>query len=127
MREIRISGSMSGIWKRSSLATAPDLDSTAAGGEDAVHAGFGLEQTQRSARGVDLTMPLCQQIIPRTILCFSPLSDICFEIACESALVLNLQSHCVGSLTRSESGFVPKNHAKIQENHNVFSEYLPHL
>ena len=27
-------------------------------GEEAVYAGFGLEQTQRSARGVDLTMPL---------------------------------------------------------------------
>src|SRR6266581_3228428 len=28
-----------------------------AGGEVAVYAGFGLEQTQRSARGVGLTMP----------------------------------------------------------------------
>ena len=47
-----------------------DLDSTAAGGEDAVYAGFGLEQTQRSARGVDLTMPLCHQIIPEPFCAF---------------------------------------------------------
>ena len=39
--------------------------------------------------------------------------------------MLNLQSHCVGSLTRSESGFVPKNHAKIQEYHNGLDECLP--
>ena len=45
-------------------------DSTAAGEEDAVYAGFGLEQTQRSARGVDLTMPLCHQIIPEPFCAF---------------------------------------------------------
>src|SRR5262249_7041350 len=32
--------------------------------------GFGLEQTQRSARGVDLTMPLCHQIIPEPFCAF---------------------------------------------------------
>ncbi|HEY0801688.1 MAG TPA: hypothetical protein VGD54_12650, partial [Steroidobacteraceae bacterium] len=39
-------------------------------------------------------------------------------------VVLNLHSHCCGSLTSDESGFVPKNLGKIQENHNGFNECL---
>jgi len=54
----------------SRLLDRSGLDSTAAGGEVAVYAGFGLEQTQRSARGVDLTMPLCHQIVPEPFCAF---------------------------------------------------------